>query len=757
MKNQRCKVTLSAYLLMALFPLLHANTTIQFADSLRVEINPETKSIGILNGSELLLEIDSIRLDYIHPQALILKDTTHGKAVIELVYPSAVDYAHQADDTLPRIAELTIAQVEGGIRFHANPKWSEHTTLVLKDTGDHQFGLTEPLQPDNDLSPDLRGDVIDVEVKSDGETIVENYASAFSAFYMSSAGYGAFFDTFARGRYQFANSKGVHIIHHDTGELDWYVFPGTNGTQILKGYYQLIGAPKYVPIWALGPVLWRDENKGGAEEILDDANRFDELAIPATAWMVDRPYSDGGHKWSKMNFGAGFEHPELWLKELRSKHGVEFITWTATAFFGDARFHHHLDDWHTYLDLSDPESVVAFKEELARQQYTYGVKGHKMDRADEQFSAYSPWADSSVTEPFRRNKYVYLFAKVHDEALTQAWGKDQFSFARSAIHRTQPYLSGLWGGDPRSNWDGFRGNFANAMRAGFIGFPIWGSDVGGYIGDGRIPEDLYIRWLQAGSMSGLFEIKLDGSGGQGEDRVPWHYPESLQNEFRKVCNERMDLLPTLYSFANTSAHRGVLMQPMAYANLQDSNTWEIWDQYYFGDSILVAPVFSPDNRRSVYLPEGVWYDFDNPDIRYEGGQRITIDVPLEKYPRFVHENSMYLTGSIFRGSNRNWEKVPAMLTLHVFPGKKESHYVFDFVDPTDSDQEKPIKMLADADEARIHIPAQTHRLSVNWVCPQAVRQVEWNGNNIAVFDEPLAVGELEIPEASAGGELRLIY
>ena len=89
---------------------------------------------------------------------------------------------------------------------------------------------------------------------------------------------------------------------------------------------------------------------------------------------------------------------------------------------------------------------------------------------------------------------------------------------------------------PRSNWDGFRGNFRKCPSAsGFLGFPIWGSDVGGYLGPGDIPEDLYVRWLQAGSMSGLFEIKLDGAGGMGNDRVPWHYPESLQNEFRKFA------------------------------------------------------------------------------------------------------------------------------------------------------------------------------------------------------------------------------
>ena len=575
---------------------------------------------------------------------------------------------------------------------------------------------------------------------------------------MSSAGYGAFFDTFARGRYQFASSAKTHTIHHQTGTLDWYIFFGTNGSEILKSYYHLIGAPKSVPIWAMGPVFWRDENKGGAAEILDDAARFDALKIPVTAWFVDRPYSDGAHRWSKMNFGKGFENPGQWIQQLKNDHGVEFMTWTATAFFGDARFNHHLDDWHTYMDVSDDTSVKAFQAELAKNQYAYGVKGHKMDRADENFPSYAPWTDRSVSEPERRNKYVYLFAKIHHDALTEAWGKDHFSFARAGIHRVQPYLSAIWAGDPRSSWHGFRGNFANAMRSGFIGFPVWGSDVGGYLGDGDIPEDLYTRWLQAGSMSGLFEVKLDGAGGQGKDRMPWHYPKSLQDQFRKVCEDRMNLLPTLYSLANTSGTTGVLMQPMAYADLTDPETYSIWDQYYLGDSILVAPVFDRSEEREVYFPKGKWYDFDNPRIQYEGGQRITIPAPLEKLPRFVKANSLYLTGNIYRGSDRNWKPAETHLTLHAFPGIKGEQTTFHYIDPSDPEHVLPITMHTKSSAVEIQLPGLPHATQVQWIADKKTKSAKWNGESIAFKTTDSIYGcSIEEGELESGGTLLIEY
>ena len=70
-----------------------------------------------------------------------------------------------------------------------------------------------------------------------------------------------------------------------------------------------------------------------------------------------------------------------------------------------------------------------------------------------------------------------------------------FNSSRAAFHRSQPYLSALWGGDSRNNWYGMAGNMANAIRCGFMGFPVWGNDTGGYLGEGKIDELLYIRRL----------------------------------------------------------------------------------------------------------------------------------------------------------------------------------------------------------------------------------------------------------------------
>ena len=59
------------------------------------------------------------------------------------------------------------------------------------------------------------------------------------------------------------------------------------------------------------------------------------------------------------------------------------------------------------------------------------------------------------------------------------------------------------------------------------------------------------------------------------------------------------------------------------------------DQYMLGDDILVAPVMDTGLSRTVKLPKGKWQD-ENGKV-YKGGKTYTIDVPLDRLPRFTRK------------------------------------------------------------------------------------------------------------------------
>ncbi len=666
-------------------------------------IKEDAQKIILTKNDGPILVIDSIQFNFVTQQSLTVKYQSKDSIVLTFLYENVPSFS-KVNTSNDYTVDVILRPINGGWHIAASPAWARHITIFCQDLGEHYFGIRENLTPYNHKNPDLRGSVQIFEVIGEESRYFENYSSAWSAFFMTNLGYASFMNTFAYGEYKFA-INGKTEIYHQTGKLDWYIFTNTNSDNIMKAYYSVIGKPKYVPAWACGPIFWRDEDKNGKIDVLADAEKFNELRIPLSAMFIDRPYSDGHHDWSKMNFNSKFSHPEEWITTLRNKYHLELMTWIGPAVFGDT-FPGTFPGFYNYLDLSNPQSVNEFNARLNSLQYNYGVKGHKMDRADEFFPVSEPWFDKTPMCE-RRNKYIYLFSKVTDSILTARWGKDNFNFARAAMHGTQPYLSAVWGGDVRASWDGMASNLANALRCSFMGFPNWGGDVGGYLGDnGWEPEQLYRRWLQFGAWCGLFEIKIDGAGGSGNDRAPWRYGETLQHSFRKSCEERMELAPYFYSLLNTSFVNGVLMKPLAYVYPEDPNTYSIWDEFLCGTSFLVVPILNEDSVRTFYLPEGVWYNWYNLNESQQGARSLTTALTNEHIPVYVKEGSVFVTGNNWLiGNWLNWKKNTApSLTIHIFPTEKNMESSFHYVDFYDNDSLKTIQVTHNASTTEISFP-----------------------------------------------------
>jgi len=86
-----------------------------------------------------------------------------------------------------------------------------------------------------------------------------------------------------------------------------------------------------------------------------------------------------------------------------------------------------------------------------------------------------------------------------------------------------------------------------------------------------------------------------------------------------------------------------MMRAMVLEFQEDPNTYDMEDQYMFGDAFLVAPVYSPDNKRSVYLPEGVWFDYWT-GKEYRGPTTLYLEPPLEVLPLYVRGDSIIPMG-----------------------------------------------------------------------------------------------------------------
>jgi alpha-glucosidase (family GH31 glycosyl hydrolase) len=88
------------------------------------------------------------------------------------------------------------------------------------------------------------------------------------------------------------------------------------------------------------------------------------------------------------------------------------------------------------------------------------------------------------------------------------------------------------------------------------------------------------------------------------------------------------------------------MRPLVWHHQEDPVAAACGDQFLLGRSLMVAPVLRQGAvARSVYLPEGTWFDFWN-GRRHRGGQHIVSEAPLHRLPLFVRGGSIVPMGAL---------------------------------------------------------------------------------------------------------------
>ncbi len=115
-----------------------------------------------------------------------------------------------------------------------------------------------------------------------------------------------------------------------------------------------------------------------------------------------------------------------------------------------------------------------------------------------------------------------------------------------------------------------------------------------------------------------------------QPREPWTYGEEAAQIALKYLKLRYRLLPYIYTQAVWSSQTGLpVVRPLVLEYQDDPNTHHIDQQYLFGGSLLVAPVFSRSRRRAcTFRREGLTLDERTPAWR---GVWIEVEAPLDHF------------------------------------------------------------------------------------------------------------------------------
>ena len=118
--------------------------------------------------------------------------------------------------------------------------------------------------------------------------------------------------------------------------------------------------------------------------------------------------------------------------------------------------------------------------------------------------------------------------------------------------------------------------------------------MGGFVR--QSPEELYNRW----TFMGIFTSHMRCHGAPPKE--PWAYSQPFCDSFRHMLELRYHLLPYIMAQSALCSAQGLpLLRAMFIECPDDENCAAMEDEYFFGEDILVAPLFEAGDSRRVYL------------------------------------------------------------------------------------------------------------------------------------------------------------
>lgn len=532
---------------------------------------------------------------------------------------------------------------------------TERATISFKCSPDECFvGTGERFR-----KMDLSGQTFQLK-NQDGQGVNNRRCYKNIPFYMSSRMYGCFYHTSDYCKLSLADhsTRSVQFMC-DRATLDVFLIGGQTPEEILRGYRMLTGFPQMPPLWSFG--IWMSRmTYFSADEVDEICDRLRHEHYPCDVIHLDTGWfrTDWLCEW-KFN-PERFPAPKGFIQRLK-KNGFRVSLWqlpyvaAGAEQLEEAKANQYISapvvsgfaadntggssnfsalDYAGTIDFTYNKAVDWYKNQLLKPLLDMGVTCIKTDfgeniHMDHRYHAMSPERLNNI--------YSLLYQRAAYEVTKEVTG-DGIVWARSAWAGCQRYPL-HWGGDSASSWDGLAGSLKGGLHFGLSGFAFWSHDVPGFHSipdfmNSPLDEDVYVRWTQFGVFSS--HMRYHGTC----KREPWHYP-AIAPIVKKWWKLRYRLLPYIVEQGRKACESGYpMVRALIFHHPEDRQCWHIDDEYYFGSEFLVCPVMNSENKRDIYLPEGLWVNFFTGE-RLEGGRwYYGVEVPLDQMPVFARPGAL---------------------------------------------------------------------------------------------------------------------
>lgn len=479
------------------------------------------------------------------------------------------------------------------------------------------------------------------------------------------------------------------------GDLDYYIFAGSDLLSVVKTYHRLIGGMTFMPLWGLGysgSSMALADADDGQTQITSFLERCQSEGIGLDSFQMSSGYTSIGAKRYVFNWNTDRFPDVAAMCDRFEKAGVRLIgnikpvllddhpRYPEAAAAGlfirehDSNQPEHSAFWDglgSHLDMTNSNTVAWWQDNLRHALLAQGITSSWNDNNE-----YEVWEDGAVCAGFGAEINIGQIRPLHGMLMTRASYEEQMRFipderpyliSRSAAPGTQRYAQS-WTGDNRTNWDSLRHNIPMGLGLSLSGYYNIGHDVGGFAGPPPGPE-LFLRWVQNGIFHPRFTIHSWND--DGSSNVPWMHPEVV-DDVKAAMALRYRLMPYLYTQIFRAAHRDEpILRPTFLDHPHDETCHSSPFDFMLGPWLLVATVVEEGaTQREVYLPEDPagWWCFHTGQW-HSGGQWLRQTVDLSSIPLFVRGGTVL---PLAKGSCLRAADTLRARELAVFPAGADS-------------------------------------------------------------------------------------
>ncbi|MBQ1547900.1 MAG: hypothetical protein IIZ61_05860 [Lachnospiraceae bacterium] len=434
--------------------------------------------------------------------------------------------------------------------------------------------------------------------------------------------YGIYYDTYSNGEMNFGKEINNYYAPFKSARFDeenlvFYIIFGT--VEEIVHRFSLLMGPVYLPpvdtLYYSGSTMTYTDAPDAEAQLKNFVSLCEEYGIHPHGFYLSSGYTSIGDKryvfhWNKEKIPS----PEG-LAKYFDEHGISFYANVKPAFLRDHPMYKEIadkgwflhykdgtpalfpfwDDFGSYLDFTNPEAFDFWTQCVKRELIDKGYKNIWNDNNEYDIRDKEVYACGFGKE-IRAYLIRPLFSFLMTMASRAAQDPDSVSVSRCGIGGLSR-IATTWTGDNNTSFSDFRYNHYMAMTMSLSGFFNFGQDIGGFAGE-RPGKELFMRWLQYGIFTPRFV--LHSWNPDGIPTMPWLY-EEMMPYVKRLFDLREVLVPYLYEQMKRSARDNMPIIYPVFMKYSEYDTES--DLFFFGDDILVAPIFDEGaNGVEVILP-----------------------------------------------------------------------------------------------------------------------------------------------------------